>query len=64
MRFNKFVGTKYSYIVFFTYTTVQHFSTAIMVYNVIVCHYDGKFTFTSGRLIMGENTRTIQTPFL
>ena len=34
-----------------------------MVYNVIICHYDSKITFTSGRLIMGEKTRAIQLHF-
>ena len=34
-----------------------------MLYNVIVCHYDGKTTFTARRIIMGENTRTVQLHF-
>ena len=35
----------------------------ISLYNVIVCHYDGKIIFTARRIIMGENTRTIQLHF-
>ena len=62
-RLNKSVGTWYSHIVSFANTAVRHFSTAIMVYNVIVCHYDGKITFTARRIMMGENTRTIQLHF-
>ena len=34
-----------------------------MLYNVIVCHYDGIITFTSGRIIMDENKRAIQLHF-
>ena len=34
-----------------------------MLYNVIVCHYDGKTTFTARRIIIGENTRTVQLHF-
>ena len=32
-------------------------------YNVVVCHCDGKITFTAPRIIMGENLRTIQLYF-
>ena len=35
-----------------------------MLYNVIVCHYDGIITFTSGRIIMDENKRAIQSRLL
>ena len=34
-----------------------------MVYDVIVCPYDGKTAFISWRIIMGENIRTIQLHF-
>ena len=63
LRFNKSVGTLFFCIASISYTTVQHFSTGIMVYNVIVCHYDGKISFTARRITMGENLRTIQLHF-
>ena len=34
-----------------------------MLYNVIVCHYDGIITFTSERIIIDENKRAIQLHF-
>ena len=34
-----------------------------MLYNVIICQYDGNFNFPARRIIMGENLRTIQLHF-